>query len=126
MDNESPSLNCGLTQDSELVYRCLSPETSIAGSLYGCKWHLGFIVNGWPIDMADPAFDSECQFPGAPDVLAEDRRRQTITGVVRNENRLVLTLHANDRYATPPFSIIRLWKRKLTQYRELFPVARSS
>src|SRR5690348_16976385 len=71
------------TEVGELRDAGLATEPAVPAGLDTAKWHLRFVSNRWPIDVADARLDEAGHPQRAIDVLAEDRGCQPVLGIVR-------------------------------------------
>ena len=78
------SLNGDPTEVRELRNPSLTTEPTIAASLDAAERHLGFVSHSSAIDMADTQIISWPLCQRAIDVLTEDRRRESVLGVIRD------------------------------------------
>src|SRR5829696_196820 len=85
----------------ELLERRGPAEPAPAALLHTAERHLGLVLHGRVVDMADPALDPLCDVEGRRNVAAEDRAGESVVGVVRGRDRLVDVLVLKDRDDRP-------------------------
>src|ERR1700744_2443856 len=96
--------NTGLHRDpaqgSELLNNGGAAKAPITGSFDSSNRHLGFIVNGWTVDVANTAFHTGSHVPCSRNVAAEDGGREAVFGIVRDAKGFLVavdTNHSDDR-----------------------------
>src|ERR1700734_3467521 len=93
-----PRLDCNPAKLREFVDARFATEAAIARGLHASKRHLRFVMDGRPIDVADPGLDALCKLDRTRNVAAEDRRREAVVGLVGQSDRFLRGAYAGDRH----------------------------
>src|SRR5690606_24966289 len=88
-------------QLGELVDARLAAETAETAALDAAERHLGLVVHGGAVDVADAGLDAGRHLPGARGVLAEHRRRQAVVVVVGDRDGLFDAVDAHNALYRP-------------------------